>query len=830
ALRGGQGAALVRAVEGQYRAALVDEFQDTDKVQYEIFQRLFDRPPMMLFMIGDPKQAIYSFRGADLFSYLKAAQDADRSATLTRNWRSTPSLVESVNLLFESHPYPFGFEQIQFHPATAARPGASPVPFPLTIWYLTRTNGKAPSKPLNQSDAVGTIAEAVAEEVVRLLITPQERTAPRQIAVLTRTHAQSQIIKHALSKKRVPAVLHSAGSVFDTGQADGLLRVLEAVADPHDPGKVRAALAQDMFGWQAGDFHDAMNGGDERWRKRWASFYHDYRIWLQRGIYPMLRSLMARERVRSRMLSRPDGERALTNLLHLAELLHEAESEHGLGPEGVVNWLVEQRQSAQEGDERQLRLESDADAVRIITMHKSKGLQFDVVFCPFTWSGVRMNKEAVVFHDGSDENRLILRLGPDIPFEDQLQAGKELLAENLRMLYVALTRARERCYLAWGRINGTEMSAPAYLFHGRQSGGDQTDWMAPLTRKMKSLSDAELIRELGHLSRRSGGSIRIAPLIQPTDLAYENPTAEKRLARKRNLRRTISGYWPMTSFSSLTAAAPDTEKAPDDRDMSAGDAPSQNRESEEFDSLFDFPKGARAGLFFHDLLEHWDHAGGRYGRQEELIRSKLQAHGFDDQWHPALNRFLGHLSAKQLSAPGNEFSLSQVKMEHRINEMEFYFPLKGFTSEQIKTCFQSCGHALFGDAMAARLERIHFAPEKGVLKGFIDTVIQYDHQYFLIDWKSNHLGYHPAFYDGPMLDKCMVGDDYFLQYHLYAVALSRLLAQKIAGYRYERHFGGVFYIFLRGITAEPSERSGLFFDRPGGSLISALDDLMIKKG
>lgn len=830
ALKGAHGDALVQAVRRQYRAALVDEFQDTDLVQCEIFQRLFARPPMMLFMIGDPKQAIYSFRGADLFSYLKAADTADRCATLTRNWRSTPSLVQAVNALFEAHTSPFGFEQIRYHPAEAARQVTSPVPVPLTLWYLTRTEGEAPSKPISQDDATKAIASAVAEEVVRLLSAHREKIEPWEIAVLTRTHVQSQIIKSALSKRKVPAVLHSAGSVFDTEQADALQRVLEAVADPHDPGKVRAALAQEMFGLKAADFHEGMEGNSYRWQQRWANFYRDHLIWLHRGVYPMLRAVMAREKVKSRLLCLPDGERALTNVLHLAELLHEAENDHGLGPEGVVRWLADQRQSAVQGEDKQLRLESDADAVRIITMHKSKGLQFNVVFCPFTWGGIRMDKEAVVFHDASDEDRWTLRLGPDIPPEEQLEARKEILAENLRMLYVALTRARERCYLAWGRINDTELSAPAYLFHGMKTATHLGDWLTPLADKMKSLTDTHFISELERLSRHSKGTIRIETLPDPTEQVFDPPSKERKPGRRRTLRRPIARHRPMASFSSLTAATHGADDVRADSQWSARDASSQGEVTFEFDTLFSFPKGARAGLFFHDLLEYWDQTGGRPGQQEALILSKLRAHGFDAQWHPAVDRLLNHLSAKRLHSSGNEFCLSQVTLEQRINEMEFYFPLKRFSSEQLKECFKRYGDADLHDAVGRRLERIRYAPEQGFMNGFTDTVIQYRHQYFLLDWKSNHIGHHPESYDPSALERCMVGEDYFLQYHLYTVALNRLLAQKVVGYRYERHFGGVFYIFLRGITADPAETSGLYFVKPDGLLISALDDIMIAAG
>ncbi len=831
ALMGQNGKQLVSVVGRQYKAALVDEFQDTDLVQYEIFQHLFAYHPQILFMIGDPKQAIYSFRGADLFSYLKAAENADQSATLTRNWRSTPSLIQAVNTLFEGHPSPFGFEQIDFKSAVPARENIPEAPRPLTLWYLTPTENKVLSKPINQADATTAIAVAVAEEVVRLLNSSPKEIAPWQIAVLTRTHAQSQIVKLALSNKQVPAVLHSAGSVFETDQAEALLRILAAAADPYDPVKVRAALSQDMFGMGAMAFHEAMEGPDQLWQDRWTGFYHDHRVWLRGGVYPMLRHMMAREKVKSKLLSLPNGERALTNVLHLAELLHEAESEHGLGPDGVINWLLEQRQTVRGEDEKQLRLESDSDAVRIITMHKSKGLQFKVVFCPFTWGGMRMDADAAVFHDPRNQDRLTLVLGPDIPMNEQLAARKELMAENLRMLYVALTRAKERCYLVWGRINGTELSAPAYLLHGATTLTDQEDWLAPLAKKMNSIDDAHLIEELHDIAGRSKGTIRIAPLPRKTAEVFQTRPGAPIPGQHRIMDRKLANHWPMASFSSLTAALPIEAEAYPDRDIiGAWDIPG-DAGSAGYDNLFDFPKGAHAGLFFHDVLEHWDHTCCPSGSQAELIISKLQSHGFDTAWKPRIDRLLHQLSDKLLKVPGNEFSLSRVQMEQRINEMEFYFPLKRFSSNEIKACFDRHIEPGVRDAIGQRLEgRISFAPEHGFMKGFIDAVVQHGGRYYLIDWKSNYLGRDIGAYAPDALAALMVEDDYFLQYHLYTLALNRLLAQKIKGYQYERHFGGVFYVFLRGMTDDPNSPLGIFFDQPDGLLISELDGLMIATG
>jgi len=830
ALAGKQGYVLSQTVRSQYCAALVDEFQDTDPLQYEIFQRLFSRPPHILFMIGDPKQAIYSFRGADLFSYLKASEDVQSRTTLDRNWRATPTLVKAVNTLFENHAHPFGFKNINFTPAVAADEKMKGAQWPLKLWYLTNTSADENAKPVNQADAGHAIVAAVAQEIVRLLSDPRNDLEPRQIAVLTRTHRQSQTIKDALVHRKVPAVLHSAGSIFDTREAEAMARLLAAVAEPNNPKKIRAALLDPIFDLYATDFHLGMENPGKQWQDRWSAFHHDHQTWIRYGVYAMLRGLMVRQKAKVKLLCLPDGERRITNVLHLAELLHQAENEHHLGPEALVHWLDFQRQSPDDSDENQLRLESDARAVRIVTMHKSKGLQFDVVFCPFTWGGVRMSKDGVVFHDAAYHDRLTISLGGNVSMEHQLQARKELFSENLRMLYVALTRAKYRCYMIWGRIHGAELSAPAYLLHGSQMELTDGDWLSPLERRMKALTEDDMVQELQQLAKRSMDSIEVEPLPASTNMVCRTDGVAQTPGPHRVLRREIADIWRMASFSSLTAGLSHEQNEWPDRDFNNASSVESEEAAAKYDCLLDFPKGAHAGLFFHDLLENWDHTGKDPSGQIDLVRGKLVAHGFQLQWLPLINRFLDHLATKVLSTPTTDFALSQVPPDHRVNEMEFHFALKHFASAQLRNCFVQHDSHQLGGSVVRQLDRLTFAPMQGFMKGFMDTVFQHGQQYYLVDWKSNHLGRDPDDYGVDNLAQSMVEDYYFLQYHLYTVALNRLLQQKVNGYDYDRHFGGVFYIFLRGIDENPSGDTGVFYAKPGVSLIRALDELMMATG
>lgn len=823
---------LAQAVRMKYQAALVDEFQDTDALQYEIFIRLFGDERYLFFMIGDPKQAIYSFRGADIFSYLRARETAGSQYTLTSNYRSTPALVKALNTLFGSRPRPFGYEKIPYEPAVAAHDDFDPDTTPFRLWYLTREEEGDLLRPMAQQEAVQRIVAAVAEEIVGLLSTRRDPFSPEDIAVLTRTHRQAQRMKIALARRGVPAVLHSAGSVFGSPEAGQMAIVLAAVANPADPRGVRAALSSDLLGVPAGKICDYMEKPDRAWESRWARFETYHHTWLQHGFHLMFSQFMAEESVRPRLLALPDGERRLTNVLHLSELLHQAAIEHQMGPEGLLKWLAAQRQQLDEGEEAQkLRLESDARAVRIITTHKSKGLQFEVVFCPFTWAAARVDDNAVSFHDPGDHDRLTLAIGPGVdPFHQRL-ALEEALTENLRLMYVALTRARRRCYLAWGCIKGTELSAPAYLLHAPMDGFESEEWTTALRRKMAAMTDTLLVEELKNIGRCAEGTIAVEPPPQPSKAMYVQAYPSSGALQRREFTAKIDHRWRTASFSAMTAQRSPEEDDRADRDTSAtasGDAAGQIVPDP--DGLFAFPKGARAGLFFHDLLEHCDFGNPDAQQRSRLVARKLEAHGFESRWQPAVECLLAHLAATSLPVISSRrdvaaFRVSDIATHRRVNEMEFYFPLRPVTPEQLRQTIRE-GAGRFISEYARPLERLTFAPMQGFMKGYMDMVFEYGGRYYLVDWKSNHLGGTWDDYTPENLKIAMAHDYYFLQYYLYVVALDQWLCHRVDGYKYDQHFGGVYYIFLRGIQGAGG-MTGVYHDIPDPGLVAALKRLLI---
>ncbi len=825
-----EGRILRDAVQAKYQAALVDEFQDTDAVQYDIFARLFAGGDRTLFLIGDPKQAIYSFRGADVFSYMAAARRCTARYTLTRNWRSSAALIRAVNTLFETVQAPFVFDEITFE---AGRPGiappedAAPPEAPLVLWWLD----SADEKPVSKETAVARIAGAIAGEILQMTSPGPDRTEPGDIAVLVRTNRQARHIQRQLVACELPAVLLGEGNIFDAPEAAEIQRVLAAILEPAAERRLRAALATDMLGARATEL-DTGAPQSAWWADRLAAFCDYQEIWQRSGFYRMFRLLLGRERVKGRLLAYPDGERRLTNLLQLGEILHRAALENGLPPAGVVKWLSDQRDPAtQRLEEHQLRLESDEQAIRIITMHKSKGLEFPVVFCPFTWEGALSRDTVLRFHDPEADGRLTLDLGGD-RFEDhRVRAQTEQLAENLRLLYVAVTRAKHRCFLAWGRINTAETSALAYLLHGAPSAAPN-DPVGALQDLFKRKSAHLLFEELKARAALSGGSIRLLPLPEtPAGGRFkpaEAPLADLQLP---TFKGRVAPSWRITSYTALISGThyaptegPDHDAlpaAPEGERLPAAEAPPGQAD------IADFPRGARAGTLLHDILEHLDFTTSDPGDHARLVETQLAAYGFDAGWQPTLLAMLARVLASPLAAGQDGLRLERIGPDQRVNEMGFYFPLNPLQPADLQNIFsQESAAALFPE-LPRRLEALSFRPDRGFMKGYIDLVFHHAGRYYLVDWKSNYLGPGIAPYAQAALRSEMVASFYVLQYHLYALALHQLLRLRLPDYRYDTHFGGVYYLFLRGIDPAHGPGFGIFQDRPAAQRIATLGQLLI---
>ncbi len=829
ALAGRHGLALAEALRRRYPVALIDEFQDTDPVQYRIFQHIYHGTGAPVYFVGDPKQAIYSFRGADVFAYLQASRNANQHYTLEKNWRADPALIKAVNTLFSTTPHPFLLADIPFRevqPALQDRAGVmvqGQAVSQLRIWCL-EGEANAPAVPKYQAEALA--ARATAAEIARLLTLAahgeahlgSRPLAGGDIAVLVRTHHQGRCIQEALLRLRVPSVQIGQDNVFASQEALEVERVLRAVAQPGNASLLRSALATVLLG-ATGESLAALHDDEPRWEERLNTFQAYHRVWREDGFARLWRTLVASEQVERRLLGFQGGERRLTNLRHLAELLQAAADRQRTGMAGLLTWLAERRQ-AHTGEEsaEQLRLESDADLVQVVTIHKSKGLEYALVFCPFLWSGgLRMQQaDTLAFHHPDQDDAALLDLGSTALEASRGYASREEMAENLRLLYVALTRARHGCYLAWGAIHDLGTSPLAWLLHQPASAAGPLTLEA-LEAHVKGRSAADLRGDLARCAAQSQGSIVLAPLPTHAGEPYQPAT----LAAPTYAARAFPGPWRrpwgVTSFSALAAGMHAAVDLPD------YDALTRPRVSEpatlDVQSIFTLPRGVRAGRCFHAILERLDFTVDDRKALESLVADCLATHGFDATWLPVVADTIERVVTTPLD-PTGRLTLRQVPRTRRLNELEFHYPIAALTCDGLQRLLQAHGVAV--TLRRADLERLVFAPARGYMKGFIDLVFEADGRYYLADYKSHWLGPTVEAYHPEILRQVMVREMYYLQYLLYTLAVHRYLQLRLPGYDYDTHCGGVFYLFVRGMDpAFPT--CGIFHDRPTRHLVEALD-------
>ncbi len=835
ALQGEGGDALARTISERFPVALVDEFQDTDPLQYRIFERIYGGTQTgAWYMIGDPKQAIYGFRGADIFTYIRARRTTDEQQhfTLDTNWRSASALVEAVNGLFSRAEAPFVFDDdIPFRPVVSSdRADREPLrlegetPPALEVWPIEAGAGKVMSKAQAQS----CVARACAAEIARLLTLGREGRAtigarplrPGDVAVLVPTRNEADAVRRAFDRAGIKSVYISRDSVFDTEEAQALGHLLAAVAEPGSDRRLRAALSTHLLGADAA----MLDAGDEdpRWLQTMDQFQRHHDEWLQRGFMPFFQRLLHRHHIPARLLAMPDGERRLTNLLQLGELA-QAASTGVWGMTGLMRWLAEQRCGGEgDAEDKQLRLESDAGLVKIVTIHKSKGLEYPLVFLPFLWStrvqsgaSGKASLPAVTFHDPEDQV-YSLDLGSHAYLEHRQQARIEQLAEDLRLLYVALTRARHRCYVAWGRINGAAASALAYLLY-QPLRGDEIN--------LGSMDDAAAMAPWQALAEAMPRSVAVTGLPSGDGRAPAEDADAARLGA-RTLGEPVPRGWRIASYSSLSAGQASVAAGAETPDHDAVDDVTAEAEvtpvaetQDPFATIARFPRGARAGTCLHALMERLDFttAAGLDGTELALLtRRLLVRHGFDVRWEPAVSAMVGEVLAADLGTGG---CLKRVSPARRLVELEFFFPVERLVPVGI--------NRFLADYRGAALERpLTFAPLAGLMKGFVDLVFEQDGRYFIADYKSNHLGGTGADYDPAHLPEVMRRHDYDLQYLIYTVALRRYLARRVPGFRYDEHFGGVYYLFVRGMRADDPRRPGVCFQRPDEAAVLTLDELL----
>ena len=821
ALDGPQGAVLARQLRNQYAVALVDEFQDTDARQWSIFRRIFaaqqgeEGDRAALFLIGDPKQAIYGFRGGDVQTYLAAKRDASLAPPLLHNFRSRPSLLRALERLYaQAGEQAFVDPGIAFQAVVAGpgnldsdylRRGAPAIALTVRLLASAERDPDGMAKPFSAPQSRQHAAEACVDEIRVVLADARAGEAtikgiavrPGDIAVLVRSHAEATLMQSALTAAGIAAVAAGRKSLFETEQAEELLAVFQALLQPADESRLRAALATQLLGVDAAgiarlDHDDAWRSAQQlralQWRERWQ----------RHGPLALVSDLCAANA--ERLLSLHDGERRLTNTLQLGELLQQADAQ-ALGMHGLVDWLRTRIAGADPEDEQQLlRLESDARRVQILTLHKSKGLEFPLVFLPFV--GIGRNADKPAHHclvPGENGRVLHWKLGRDDDSQRWQQAVTawelEQRAEEARLLYVGLTRAEHALWLAAGDL----------YKHGASA-------LAPMLASLRP--SAEILLD----SRPAQGQ----PLPLP---ALSSPPAPP----ARRAQRVLPRDWWVYSFTQLSkaesgevgveaAAIAEERGAEDEADPRAAEEASP---VELFDLRF---SGSRFGNVLHDALEHVDFAAWRHWRggpaplgQEPVLRAALLAGGYADaDLEPGiveLESLIGRILTVPLPEGGTLCELSQSS---RRAELEFHFALRPTSVETLLALLHQHGVAD---------ERRSFGPRRqleGLMTGKIDLTYRHAGRWYLLDYKSNRL---PA-YDPPALQQAMAQSEYDLQALIYTVALHRWLRFRLgADYDYARDFGGVRYLFCRGLEWNEAGVAGVQAWRPPLALVDAVDAL-----
>jgi len=823
ALHADQGA-MAAAIRAQYPVAMVDEFQDTDPWQYQSLDRIYNtnsvEPHNAWVMIGDPKQAIYSFRGADLSTYLQArdaalVNDPKAVHSLSSNFRSTPRLVQALNHVFGQVPQLFAtalgdIDYVSVHSQSKEQP-------------LSDTHGMA-LKPLNvlylpvppDSEKVywaapphlHHMAEGFASTMVSLLEQHSD-IAPGDMAVLVRSHAHAKAMQAALRARQLPSVfLSDNANVYQSEEALDLWRVLRAVATPRQTSWMRSALVCRLWGFSNAQLPvvlqdlshaDVLAESGQRWLAQWQ----------KQGVLPMLYSWMHEQHIAARLLAMPEGERRLTNLLHLGELLQDA-SQHLQGPEALLHYLQDQLQASSSNPETQkMRLETDAQCVQIITFHKSKGLEYPLVFVPFLGSFSAQEKGASKPTDDDEE-------APDL--------SESTVDEDMRLLYVALTRAQRGLWLGLAPTKFAVMG----------SKGKEVK-LSAVSRLLQRQSRDDLQERL-HAAWGACEDIAISLMPAPQRTPYQSQSVQVQAQAALSPQRTAHKFWWTASFSSLTqgleSAASQTTNLtnPSANDGAHDDALSSNL------AWQSFPAGARYGTLLHDLLQYqaqnaWPLA------QTAALASAAQ----DKNWQALVKRKTDYLqlplSAQAMLLPWLEHIIStplplmaadtplvplapplvlqHLQPEQMWAEMEFSLPVGQLSSTELDMLIQR--HVLPGQHRPALQAKVM----QGMLTGFMDLVLQHEGRFWVLDYKSNLL----EDYQAQPLSDAVLAKRYEVQYVLYTLALHRLLQSRLPNYHYEQHMGGAVYLFLRGID---SPQSGVHALRPAWALIDQLDSLFAK--
>ena len=871
-LTGPGGPEAVERLRARYRVVLVDEFQDTDPTQWEIMRLAFGGGDRTLVLIGDPKQAIYAFRGADVFAYLEAARTAGVQETLRVNWRSDQALIDAYDALFAGAK--LGHEGILYRRVEAApanrapRLSGAPESAPLRIRLVPGDEvGRTPRGWVRTPEARRHVARDVAADLVRLLESGaeveirskegleegRETIRPRHVAVLVRKHDQAALVRDALEEAGVPAVLNGAGSVFGTEPAREWLRLLEALERPTFAPRARAAALTSFVGWSAEEVACAEEDAWEAVHRRLHRWAEVLRL---KGVASLTETVTLAEGLPGRVLASADGERRLTDLRHVGQLLHAAATDEQLGITALTAWLRKRIDKALEetsDEDRSRRLESDAEAVQVLTIHRSKGLEFPVVYCPFLWDSPGGPRDAapVAFHDADAGNVRTIDVGLEGPeyrrHRDQQLAEER--GEDLRLMYVALTRAQHQAVVWWAAAWTSRDSALGRLMFGRDEEGN-------VATKVDQIPDeAEVRARFEAVAAQAPGRVAVERSTGGPATRWQPAPSDPAELRAGRFERELDRRWRRTSYSDITSGAYEARVASEpeepvvvDEDPASSPPPAAPADGEDrlraVSSLLGaMPAGVHVGTFVHRVFEAVDFAAPDLDAElGARVAAALSRRALDVGDLPTT---LAGLRAAIETPLADGLRLRDVARSDRLDELAFELPLVGGEEPTGRLTLAAIGallreHLGPGDLLAGYAERLD-DPElrqtvRGYLTGSIDLVLRAGGTFRIVDYKTNRMAaedeaptawhYRPA-----ALGAEMARHHYALQALFYSAALHRYLRWRVADYDPERHLGDVLYLFVRGMTGAQTPvvdgtPCGVFRWRPPAALVAGFSDLL----
>ncbi|NNF45194.1 MAG: exodeoxyribonuclease V subunit beta [Desulfofustis sp.] len=809
AIRSAAGNRLVRQVGSRFKVALIDEFQDTDAAQYEIFSRLFGQDAHHLYLIGDPKQAIYRFRGADIHSYLKARNEVNRRLTLDCNFRSHPGLVRAVNNLLKGWEIG-GTEYNSVHsPESQVFGRLEDLDGERSGLIYCQLDDEFDNKGWSAGEAEKQIRTWVVNEVVRLVNTSSALTIvheddqssdharavkPSDIGILVRTNRQAEDFFSEFSRRGIPVVLSSSKDVFQTREAADLLLVLRAVASPSDSGLLRTVLSLDWFGLSGTSFVQVCNEED-RFNGFREKFHGYHRQWAESGLLLMMNDLLESENVFLHLSRKIQAERRITNIQHLVELVQQQQGQRRLTLSQTLSWLQERLLGPTAAQEAELRLESDHEAVNVVTMHSAKGLEYEIVFCPYLFRSARSAQDTGTVKCFDPKLGRICDIGSADYDRHAQMSHQEEVDEEMRLAYVAITRARLCAYVIWADL--------------KKSAKSPSPFMSPLGRLLFPAGECAFTRQQEHLRERGAADYCQYRLIEPDPPPqhYEVvPTNEDLLEAREYSPGRLQTNRIRTSFSGLTTLS----KNYGDGYHKAGDESG----SEKLSGDAVLPGGVRFGNLIHDGLEMFCFAelgNGQLnsGQLEALIRR----YRYEIDAEPVRTLLYNAVSTPLIDTEKGQdsFTLAMVDHSQMVKEMEFTFHLEPFNTAELN-------RILAKEQTVRPLGRREI---EGYLSGFVDLIFFHNGRYFIADYKTNNLGSEHG-YRPEGLIQAMQEHNYGLQYWLYSLVVHRFLRNWFEDYLYDLHFGGVMYLFVRGMNPD-KPGSGVFFDRPNQDSLMELD-------